>query len=169
MNEQLVRLRGAKSEAELIGQDRCGNPSDLLGSFVSGRGSSGDRVGPRDSRSGLARSGRRRKAGHLSLQQDPASRRGRQGHRHRRRDVPTRGAATRRWRASDPVAQASEIITKGFDKPLEIKQIANRVGLSVSQLNRRFRAVYQMTPRSTCSAFVFMRRSIACRNRLHDR
>jgi AraC-like DNA-binding protein len=46
----------------------------------------------------------------------------------------------------DPVAQATEIITRGFDAALEINQVAKQVGLSVSQLNRRFRAVYQMSP-----------------------
>ena len=46
----------------------------------------------------------------------------------------------------DPVAQATEIISQGFESPLEIKQVARQVGLSVSQLNRRFRAVYQMSP-----------------------
>jgi AraC-like DNA-binding protein len=35
---------------------------------------------------------------------------------------------------------------RGFGTPLEINQIAAEVGLSVSQLNRRFRSVYQMTP-----------------------
>ena len=46
----------------------------------------------------------------------------------------------------DPVDEASNIISTSFDEPLEINQIAQDVGLSVSQLNRRFRAVYQMTP-----------------------
>jgi AraC-like DNA-binding protein len=46
----------------------------------------------------------------------------------------------------DPVTAASDWITHKFDSPLEIKQIASRVGLSVSQLNRRFRSVYQMSP-----------------------
>lgn len=46
----------------------------------------------------------------------------------------------------DPVAQASEIIMGSYNTTLEIKLVANQVGLSVSQLNRRFRAAYQMTP-----------------------
>lgn len=46
----------------------------------------------------------------------------------------------------DPIAEASRLITSGFNQRLEINQIAERVGLSVSQLNRRFRAVFQMSP-----------------------
>jgi AraC-like DNA-binding protein len=47
---------------------------------------------------------------------------------------------------SDPVAQATEWIRQRLDRPLEIGQVARQVGLSVSQLNRRFRAAYQMSP-----------------------
>lgn len=46
----------------------------------------------------------------------------------------------------EPIAQATEIISRGFETPMEINQVARQVGLSVSQLNRRFRAVYQMSP-----------------------
>ena len=47
---------------------------------------------------------------------------------------------------ADPVARATELIDDGFSGPIEIGQIAKQVGLSVSQLNRRFRTVYQMSP-----------------------
>jgi AraC-like DNA-binding protein len=46
----------------------------------------------------------------------------------------------------DPIQQASKLINEGFSGPLEIGQTAMQVGLSVSQLNRRFRAIYQMSP-----------------------
>lgn len=46
----------------------------------------------------------------------------------------------------NPVAQATKIIDDRFGDPLEIGHIATQVGLSVSQLNRRFRAMYQMSP-----------------------
>lgn len=46
----------------------------------------------------------------------------------------------------DPISAATEIINKRFHEPLEIGQIARQVSLSVSQLNRRFRSIYQMSP-----------------------
>jgi AraC-like DNA-binding protein len=46
----------------------------------------------------------------------------------------------------DPVQQATRLINEGFATPLEIGQTAAQVGLSVSQLNRRFRSLYQMSP-----------------------
>ena len=48
--------------------------------------------------------------------------------------------------ATDPIGKATELINAGFDGPLEIGHIAGEVGLSVSQLNRRFQAIYQMSP-----------------------
>lgn len=47
---------------------------------------------------------------------------------------------------SDPVKRATEMIANRYDGPLEIAQLASEVGLSVSQLNRRFRASYRIPP-----------------------
>ena len=47
---------------------------------------------------------------------------------------------------SDPIGRATEIIDDRFAGPLQIGQIAKQIGLSVSQLNRRFRSIYQMSP-----------------------
>jgi AraC-like DNA-binding protein len=47
---------------------------------------------------------------------------------------------------ADPIGQATELMNERFSGPLEIGQIAKHVGLSVSQLNRRFRSIYQMSP-----------------------
>ena len=47
---------------------------------------------------------------------------------------------------SDPIGRATEMIDDRFDRPLQIGQIAKQIGLSVSQLNRRFRSIYQMSP-----------------------
>ena len=47
---------------------------------------------------------------------------------------------------NDPVQQATEIIATQFASPLEINEIAATVDLSTSQLNRRFRATFQMPP-----------------------
>lgn len=47
---------------------------------------------------------------------------------------------------SDPIGQAMEIIDRRFNAPLEISRIAQQVGLSVSQLNRKFRGLYQLSP-----------------------
>lgn len=41
---------------------------------------------------------------------------------------------------------ATELIAQRFDGPLEVTELAHAVDLSVSQLNRRFRATYQMSP-----------------------
>lgn len=41
---------------------------------------------------------------------------------------------------------ATELIGERFSGPLEVSEIARAVGLSVSQLNRRFRATFQMSP-----------------------
>lgn len=46
----------------------------------------------------------------------------------------------------DPIQAATELIHDQFSQPLEISSISERVRLSSSQLNRRFRAVYQMSP-----------------------
>ncbi len=46
----------------------------------------------------------------------------------------------------DPVAVATEIMTRNFSSSLEIREIADEVGLSTSQLNRRFRDTFQMPP-----------------------
>lgn len=46
----------------------------------------------------------------------------------------------------DPIREATRLINEGFAGPLEIGQTAAAVGLSVSQLNRRFRSLYQMSP-----------------------
>lgn len=46
----------------------------------------------------------------------------------------------------DPIRQATRLINEGYADPLEIGQTAAEVGLSVSQLNRRFRSLYQMSP-----------------------
>jgi AraC-like DNA-binding protein len=47
---------------------------------------------------------------------------------------------------SDPIGRATAMIDDRFDGPLQIGQIAKQIGLSVSQLNRRFRSIYQMSP-----------------------
>ncbi len=46
----------------------------------------------------------------------------------------------------DPIQRASEFIDERFGGPVEIGELAKQVGLSVSQLNRRFRSLYQMSP-----------------------
>lgn len=49
--------------------------------------------------------------------------------------------------AVDPVDAATAIFAKQFDTPIRVADVAARVGLSTSQLNRRFREKIQMTPR----------------------
>ena len=46
----------------------------------------------------------------------------------------------------DPVQVATEFINQHYPEPIEIQQVAQHAGLSASQLNRRFRATYQMSP-----------------------
>ncbi|QDT05780.1 Melibiose operon regulatory protein [Rubripirellula lacrimiformis] len=46
----------------------------------------------------------------------------------------------------DPIAQATELIAKRFRGSLTVAEIASAVGLSVSQLNRRFRTNFQVPP-----------------------
>ncbi len=46
----------------------------------------------------------------------------------------------------DPVRRATDIMTSRFAQTIELKDIADEVGLSPSQLNRRFRATFQMPP-----------------------
>ncbi|QDT12211.1 helix-turn-helix domain-containing protein [Planctomycetes bacterium K23_9] len=46
----------------------------------------------------------------------------------------------------DPIKMATDLIAARYDEPLEITDIAEQVGLSTSQLNRRFRAMFQMPP-----------------------
>ncbi|MCG8652578.1 MAG: AraC family transcriptional regulator, partial [Pirellulales bacterium] len=46
----------------------------------------------------------------------------------------------------DRLHQATEMIARRFDQPLEVSEMAKAVNLSISQLNRRFRATYQMSP-----------------------
>ena len=48
--------------------------------------------------------------------------------------------------AGDPMRQATDRITCDYSQSLEVAEIAQQVGLSTSQLNRRFRAVFQMPP-----------------------
>ena len=45
-----------------------------------------------------------------------------------------------------PIDVAVRKMLREFQEPIEIKSLAEEVGLSVSQLNRRFRARYQMSP-----------------------
>ncbi|TWT92571.1 AraC family transcriptional regulator [Neorhodopirellula pilleata] len=47
---------------------------------------------------------------------------------------------------SDPVDQATRRMTERYADAMEIARIAEEVGLSVSQLNRRFRAKHQIPP-----------------------
>ncbi len=47
---------------------------------------------------------------------------------------------------TDPVTQATEIIADRFGEPLSVSKIAEEVGMSTSQLNRRFRAKFQIPP-----------------------
>jgi AraC-like DNA-binding protein len=47
---------------------------------------------------------------------------------------------------SDPVEKATGIIGDQFSGPLSVAEIAAAVGLSVSQLNRRFRSKYKIPP-----------------------
>lgn len=49
-------------------------------------------------------------------------------------------------RARDPLQLATELINRRFGGSLEVSELAAAAGLSVSQLNRRFRASYQMSP-----------------------
>lgn len=49
-------------------------------------------------------------------------------------------------RKADPIERAVAIIADRFSGPLEVAEIAAEVGLSVSQLNRRFRAQFQVPP-----------------------
>ncbi len=145
MNEQLVRLRGAKTEAELIGKTDVEIHPTYWGRLYqeedrrvieSGREIpdqvwlvpvAGGKLGTFRSSKIPLRDARGQMIGiagvmyQLEVQQPSGLR-------------------------YDPVAQASEVITKGFVRRLEISQVASQVGLSVSQLNRRFRTVYQMTP-----------------------
>ena len=45
-----------------------------------------------------------------------------------------------------PIDVAVNKMLREFHEPIEIKSLADQAGLSVSQLNRRFRARYQMSP-----------------------
>jgi AraC-like DNA-binding protein len=47
---------------------------------------------------------------------------------------------------SDPVDKATGIIGDQFSRPLSVAEIASAVGLSASQLNRRFQAKYKIPP-----------------------
>lgn len=47
---------------------------------------------------------------------------------------------------SDPIDLATQLITERYADALEVAHIAAEVGLSVSQLNRRFRAKHQIPP-----------------------
>lgn len=49
-------------------------------------------------------------------------------------------------RENDPIKQATEIIASEFRGSIEVKQIAERVGLSTSQLGRRFQDRFQVSP-----------------------
>ena len=49
-------------------------------------------------------------------------------------------------RPRDRLQSATELVKNRFDGPLEVSELAAAAGLSVSQLNRRFRATYQMSP-----------------------
>jgi len=71
---------------------------------------------------------------------------------------------------ANPVEIAVEIISARFHQPLEVKKLAAEAGLSVSQLNRRFRARYQMSPseylqrvrvHEACRLLVTSHRSVA--------
>lgn len=46
----------------------------------------------------------------------------------------------------DAVQAATEFINQHHPEPIEIQQVAQHAGLSARQLNRRFRATYQMSP-----------------------
>ena len=145
MNEQLVRLRGAKSEAELIGKTDVEIHPSYWGRLYQ----------EEDRR--VIESGRE-----IPDQVWLVPIGGGKLGTFRSSKIPLRDAAGQVIGIAgvmyqlegqqpsdsryDPIAQASEIITKGFERSLEIKQVANQVGLSVSQLNRRFRSVHQMTP-----------------------
>tara|TARA_R110002049_G_scaffold27321_2_gene94130 strand:- start:286308 stop:287063 length:756 start_codon:yes stop_codon:yes gene_type:complete len=48
--------------------------------------------------------------------------------------------------SKNPVELAVKSMNTNFHRPIEIKSLARDSGLSVSQLNRRFRARYQMSP-----------------------
>ncbi len=49
-------------------------------------------------------------------------------------------------RKADPIERAVAMIADRFSGPLEVADIAAEVGLSVSQLNRRFRSQFQVPP-----------------------
>lgn len=49
-------------------------------------------------------------------------------------------------RKADPIERAVALIADRFAGPLEVAEIATEVGLSVSQLNRRFRGQFQVPP-----------------------
>lgn len=49
-------------------------------------------------------------------------------------------------KGTDPVGQATQIISDQYERRLTIADVAQAVDLSVSQLNRRFRAKFQMPP-----------------------
>jgi len=46
----------------------------------------------------------------------------------------------------DPLQVATDYINQHYSEPIEIQQVAQKASLSTSQLNRRFRAKYQMSP-----------------------
>ena len=46
----------------------------------------------------------------------------------------------------DAVQVATEFFNQQYPEPIEIQQVAQHAGLSARQLNRRFRATYQLSP-----------------------
>jgi len=46
----------------------------------------------------------------------------------------------------DPIQVATTFINDHYSEPIEIQQVAEHARLSTSQLNRRFRSTYQMSP-----------------------
>ena len=46
----------------------------------------------------------------------------------------------------DPIQIATEFINHHYSEPIEIQQVAQHAALSTSQLNRRFRSTYQLSP-----------------------
>jgi AraC-like DNA-binding protein len=46
----------------------------------------------------------------------------------------------------DPIRKATDLMATRYADPLEVRDVAARVGLSTSQLNRRFRSAFQMPP-----------------------
>jgi AraC-like DNA-binding protein len=48
--------------------------------------------------------------------------------------------------SDDPIGKATDMMATRYAEPLEVRDVARRVGLSTSQLNRRFQATFQMPP-----------------------